>query len=127
MELLGVNKQTLDARIRYPQWLPKSLDLHAVAPQVAPMEAPAASAAEGAALPGTPQQAFRNQPETGAEASLSAEVGPYPRAPASEPEIPEYGPVRTRVRGKASAEALLRPHAMLQDDFAEMMEESSQD
>ena len=134
MELLGIKQMLESGRLSSKQYidllpegqppLAPEAPRSAAPSQVAPMEASAASAAEGAALPpGTPQQAFRKQLETDAEASSHAEVGPYPRASASEPETPEYGPVRTRVRGKTSAEALLRPHAMLQDDFAEMMDE----
>ena len=69
----------------------------------------------------TNEQAFRNLHSPVSASASSAAPYDVSEPPSAHSEPSEYGPVRSRVTGKKSSPALLRPRAMLQDDFTEMM------
>ena len=75
------------------------------------------------------QQQFRHRRvRSGFQARLSAssQVGPFPvvnPSPAREVEEGDYGPVRRVPRKSTPVSRVFRPRAMLQDDFADMMQE----
>ena len=135
LDLIGI-KQMLDAGSlaskQYVDLLPEGLpplpstDEHS---QPSTAALPEESAGRASVPPATmasetPQQAFRNQAQA-SEPSSAARVVANPYASVSSPNAlePNYGPVRIRARAKTTPETLLRPQAMLQDDFAEMMQE----
>ena len=135
LDLIGI-KQLLDAGSlqtkQYVDLVPEGLPPLAASDNApapnnpAPMEARVspADAPVPPPAPETPQQAFRNQAQdAGSSRTTHAEAAPYVPVPSTRVPDVEYGPVRTRARTKTSPETLLRPQAMLQDDFAEMMQE----
>ena len=137
LELLGIKNLLNEGGLQSSQYI----DL---VPQQAPPQAPEASAPASAtqelpvatpetarvtttSQPATWQEQFRSEHAGQGASSTPAGVNPEESSgvhnSVADHDASGYGPVRRRMGQKGSPSQLYRPCALLQDDFAEMMQE----